>query len=301
MLDTFEELQFLGREVVYNYVVALDRLLRNTPRLRIVISGRTDIADDELTTGKLPLVGFDQPSAELFLNRYIASRNNADATARITPEIIAAAVRATGGSPLTLVLAGENLIRAAATGNLDSVTDVAKFITTLAEDTAQEQLYGRFLEHLHDNALRAVAYPGLVLRRIDADILFNVLAKPCRIVLRNTTEAQGLVDSLRREGALVIPEDDGPGVRHQFAVRRLMLPDIEKTMPQKMRAIERRAAAYYHERFERSGLALDRAEELYHLMRLGYSVATLEKRWSDGVHRYLLDAVDEVPAAYRFW
>ena len=300
-LDTVEELEFLGREIVYNYISALGQLLQRIPRLRIVIAGRSDIDDGDITTKKIQISGFDPESAEVFIKRYLEERVIHQSTGDLSPDIISAVVRAAGGSPLTLVLAAENLIRAVENSELASVDSVVAFMKELEESTAQEQLYGRFLDHIHDKALRAVAYPGLVLRRIDGDVLLNVLAKPCHIEITEESEAQRLVDSLQREGTLVEPENGGLGIRHRSDVRRLMLPDIEKTVPQKARSIERRAAGYYHGRFERTAATQDRAEEIYHRMRLGFSPRKLDTLWVDGVRPYLQDSINEVPTQIRFW
>ena len=89
-------------------------------------------------------------------------------------------VRLLGGNPLSLHLAADVLNR---TGE-----DPTRLIA-VAEGNIQGQLYSRLLEHIRDPLVRAVAHPGLVVRRLTPEIIREVLAEPCGIAPLDEAEA----------------------------------------------------------------------------------------------------------------
>ena len=86
----------------------------------------------------------------------------------------------------------------------------------------QALLYGRIFRHVHADDVRAVAYPGLVVRRITPDVIRDVLAEPCRLELTPERSEYAIFDDLRKEAALVEVDFDG-SLRHRVDVRRVML------------------------------------------------------------------------------
>lgn len=304
VLDTFEEIQFLGSDVVTSYLAALDAFYRRLPHLRLIISGRAPIDGGVIKTTPVPLTGFEPPAAKLFLGQYVATHPSATEhglAADISEEVLQAVARAAGGTPLTLSLAGENLIRAAMSRRTNEPMEIMKIVKSARADRVQQGLYGRILEHLHDPRLNVIAYPGLILRRIDEEVIREVLAPACRLKLSSPSEAGDLLVALRQEMSLVEPEDQGHGIRHRPDVRRLMLDEIESEARGKARRIERRAAAYYRRLSDQSGRPEERAEELYHLMRLERDIATLDERWMEEAGPLLASAVEEIPAQQRIW
>jgi hypothetical protein len=307
VLDTFEEVQFFGSDVVHGYLRVLDRLQSGLPRLRLVISGRAPVDQRVLRTTDIHLSGLDPDSGAAFLRQYLSkhSKGRVQDTSSLykAGERLALSIsRLAGGSPLALALAAENLIRAADDQAFDDDPEaVVRFIHQVRSDRLQENLYGRILDHLHSGDLRSIAYPGLVLRRIDPEVILKILAKPCALQIAQLSDAEALFGSLREELSLVEPEESGPGVRHRGDVRQLMLEEIEASDYARARAIDRRAAGYYRLLSDRTANPRDRAEELYHMMRLGYGPSSLDKRWIPGVERFLGAALDEVPAIQRIW
>jgi hypothetical protein len=304
VLDTFEEIQFLGSDVVASYLAALDIFYGRLSQLRLIISGRATIDREMIETASLPLTGFDAAAGKQFLRQYIAQHPSLEARRRgsvISEELIHSVSRVAGGTPLTLSLAGENLVRAAERGHVNEPAEILRIVKSTRADRVQQGLYGRILEHLHNSQLAVIAYPGLILRRIDGDVIREVLAPACRLRLHSSEEADNLLKALRQEMSLIEPEDIGPGIRHRADVRRLMLDEIESGARSKARRIERRAIAFYRRRSDENGRPEDRAEEIYHMMRLEYDLARLEARWMDGVGPLLASAVDEVPQRQRVW
>ena len=302
VLDTFEEVQYLGAGVVAAYLDAFGLLYGLLPNMRLVISGRSAVGDDLIQTNDIRLEGFNQQEAEYFLYSYV-SRSEAGVDERMSKLIRELALAATRGSlatPLALALAGDALVRSYSVRTSDSPDKLLRFVRRLKKDQLQEGLYGRILDHLHDPALQKIAHPGLVLRRIDADILMQVLAPARRLHIANIGQADALIDLLSREGALVEPDPRG-GVRHRSDVRKLMLSDLTASEKTRARAIERRAAKYYAGRFQTTGALDDLAEQIYHLMRLETEPLNLELMWRRGVEPYLANALDEVPSRQKIW
>lgn len=119
----------------------------------------------------------------------------------------------------------------------------------------QRFLYRRILERLPDVALRQLACPGLVLRRITPRVIAEVLAEPCGLETpMSVARAEALFDQLARQVWLV---EQGSGAReliHRADLRRLMLPAI---LAEKEATGVARAAAAWYERFSASDPAAE--------------------------------------------
>jgi hypothetical protein len=158
-------------------------------------------------------------------------------------------------------------------------------------DTAllQRQLYKRILSHVHDDKVRQLAHPGLVLRRITPDLILNVLAKPCDIEVASKAEADDLFQQLKREVALVTQERDG-SLRQRQDLRVLMLELLRADDPDKVRKIHEAAVAYYE---ARPPVPEERAEEIYHRLQLDQEPTIIDARWIEGLERFLSSAFEE--------
>ena len=179
------------------------------------------------------------------------------------------------------------------------VDDLTAYLQSLgvAEKLIQGQLYKRILSHIHgdDNRVKAIAHPGLVLRRVTPDLILKVLAQPCRIEVPDEETARELFDELAREVSLVKKEDGA--LVHRSDIRRMMLELLRQDEPFKALQIDSLAARYYS---DKPG-AMNRAEEIYHLLQLGKPTAEVDGRWMAGVEPYLRTAVEEVPFNVRYY
>lgn len=307
VLDTLEEVQYLGSHVVIGYLQALDILQRSLPQLRLVMSGRAPVDRSILKTVPIPLEGFDPESSADFFRKYLLARAEklaltSIASENITDEMTTLVSRAAGGSPLVLALAAENLLQCGPQWGLDDTSAIVKFVQQVDADRIQAGLYGRILDHIHDNDVKAIAYPGLVLRRLDPDVILRVLTKPCGLSVRDTAQAAELFRRVEKEMSLVDVDDTGRGVRHRTDLRRLMLKDIASSVEgAKLKMIERRAISYYKRLYDLTLAPRDRAEQLYHMMRLSYRTSVLNSLWVAGVEPFLVSAPEEVPPNLRVW
>ena len=279
--DTFEEVQYRGRNHVLQLYSLLQQAQKKYSALRVVLAGRAPVT--EIKTQELELGNLDSEAAHAFLLRYgINDRQLA--------EIIISKV---GANPLTLKLAAE-LVGKYGRQELFAESLAQKkyylFEKRLPEIQVQGILYRRILNHIHNPKVHKLAHPGLVLREITPDLIVKVLAVPCKLDFERPGEADFLFTEMSKEVSLVTRI--GPDtLRHRPDVRKVMLQLIRNDSPEIVNAIHKKAVSYYS---KREGIA-ERAEELYHRLCLNQSTQYMDRRWRDGIQQYLLGSMDELP------
>src|SRR5262249_40035495 len=140
-----------------------------------------------------------------------------------------------GGNPLTLKLASEVVKKeTVGPGGIADLTTRRYYFLSMQENLIQGQLYRRILAHIHNENVRKIAHPGLVLRRITPELIRDVLAVPCGVDLSEDTEAHRLYEELGREVSLVTIAHDG-ALEHRSDVRRVMLDMLWHDEPLKVR------------------------------------------------------------------
>ena len=315
IVDTIEEAQFLGPDVVWGLMDFVFRLEQSVPSLRVVLSGRT--LPEEYVERAFPGLGASERAAEgpdwlggiPLPERPINLGVLDDATAR---ELLRRALRDAGvpalhedeltdvigivtGNPMCLKLAAR-LLRDEGVDKLRA--DRTQFLARLKAEKIQGLLYGRILRNLHGDDVRQVAYPGLVVRRIDPEVIRTVLAGPCKLQLTPERNEQAIFDALGKEAALLEVDPDDGSLRHRTDVRRVMLQDLtDHVDADTVAAIDGNAIAFYD---GRPGV-IARAEEIYHRLRRGDPPAVLEPLWIPGVAPRLKSAIEELPARQQLW
>jgi hypothetical protein len=217
ILDTFEEVQWRSEEQVAAVWDLLEKLQPAMPRLRAIVAGRANVPGRE--TKEIQLTELDQEAAIGYLN----SRG-------VTDEKVAERIaRQVGRTPLTLQLAADLYARegVGVRDELDLSTHEYLFFK-MDQAQIQRLLYKRVLSYIHNKEVRKLAHPGLVLRRITPDLILQVLAEPCGLVVPSLDEAQRLFKELRREVSLVSSEGTD-GLRHRSDLRRLMVEPVQNT------------------------------------------------------------------------
>ncbi|HEX6719179.1 MAG TPA: ATP-binding protein, partial [Pyrinomonadaceae bacterium] len=288
VLDTYEEVQYRGLRSEIQLWNLLNSIQSSFPTLRLVIFGRAslDVVPTSSTqTQTHALSEFDRASGVTFLQKL------GIADSGVAGELY----DSVGGNPLSLKLAAEIYTRD------NTKTDLVKrdwlrsvFFFKASEVLIQGQLYQRILNHIHDQDVRKIAHPGLVLRRITAELIKEVLAEPCGIDVPNEERARELFEAFGREVALVTLTTDGVLV-HRRDLRQKMLEFIERDKPAAAEQINRLAVQYYSPR----ETLQDRAEEIYHRLKLGDDSETIASRWLSGIEPFLRDAMPELPAESR--
>lgn len=181
-----------------------------------------------------------------------------------------------GGNPLVLKILAQYL--ADEGPDAEAALLAGDGAAGLQDELAQQFLYTRILSRIRTQSedLVKLAFPGLALRRITADLIARVLAKPCKIDGIDDAKAEKLLGELSRQVWLIEPDND-PGVaRHRRDLRRLMLKAIPAPRAKAVHDIHRRAADYYAKRRARE--LDDRAQWLeanYHRLMAGEPIAEL--------------------------
>jgi len=280
VLDTFERAQRQGPAAVGRLWSVLEDAQSAVPSLRIVIAGRTGLAGYPVE--ELPLAGLERGE----MLGYLSARAG-QAGAEIPSSLLEAIASRMSGNPLSLRLAADLMLREART--LRAAAGRRRFLLTLTGDQIQGVLYRRVLDHIDDTDVRALAIPGLALRRITPEVITEVLAPACRRGPISPRRAADLFERLRRETSLVTVHGDV--LVHRADVRQDILPLLASEDPDGVTAIHRYAVHYYRQR----DTVTDRTEELYHRLALGQASRTLDGRWDDEAGARLDAALDELP------
>jgi hypothetical protein len=291
-LDTLEELARRDESFSQEIFGFLTKLSSSLTQARVIAAGRS-LPSAALFPGRRrpwPLTGLDPPDALQLLRSLTIGTHTSD---NLLQEI----VRLLHGNPLSLHLAADVLKR---TGE-----DPTQLIA-VAEGNVQGQLYSRLLEHIRDRRVRAVAHPGLVVRRLTPEIIREVLAEPCGIAPLDDSEAARIFWALGDEATLCEPSPDGDGALvHRQDVRTLMLPAIQEDSPGTTRAIHEAAVRYYEAEQDRPAAPgpglVPRREELYHRLMLEQEHPTLDQRWDPAVTSDLAMVTDEFPPRSRLY
>lgn len=218
----------------------------------------------------------------------------ARANAQVSDEVLGEVITAVGRAPLSLRLAARLL------ASEDNRTDPATWVAAVRDDPERIQaiLYDRVLNRLRDPNLRKLARPGLLLRRLNPQLVEKVLAEPCELDLSQVSPERLIALSAGEEQLFFrdVSDPDGQAVWHRPDVRALMLRDLDATIsPETFKAVNEAAVDYYAARDD----DISRAEELYHRLRLNQPQTVLAPRWTEAAGERLKRALNEFPEAAR--
>lgn len=292
VLDTFEEVQYRPPQELVGLSRMLGTLQSRFPSLRIVASGRAP-AEDLVLHGRppspMPLDPLDSAAA-----RELLTLQGVD-----DPKLADSIVRQLGGNPLTLKLAARAVAshpELAGKEGLEGITTRRLGVFPVSQELIQGQLYRRVLDHIRNDAVRKLAHPGMVLRRVTPEVIREVLSGPCGVQVRNEKRAQRLFRALQQEHSLVLLEDVNT-LQYRPEIRQPMLRLLEREKPAQVREIHHAAVDFWQ---LRDGVAA-RAEELYHRLALDQDAWQLEGRWNPEVGASLAASRDELPPRAAAW
>ena len=280
VLDTLEEVQYATPDLVDTLASMVASLATKVPAMRPVLVGRLELGAG-IEVQSIELKDLPPHAAEALL------------VSELPPEIaqhpglVHRVCEAVRGNPLSLRLAAEVLKREQTA--LELFDDELQ--QRVGDAILQGRLYERILGHIHDAGVRALAYPGLVLRRITSEVIRYVLAGPCKLDVPDDGVARALFNQLAKEVALVgSTANDVLELRAEL--RRVVREDLARDpkSADERRAVHEAAVAYYA---QRPGIA-DRAEEIYHRLALDQDPLEVDKRWLTGCEAYLQTAVTEL-------
>lgn len=226
IMDSFEAVDRQGG-VAVRRLMDVEAALRNygLSGLRTLVSGRAPpLPEPDLTDlfgpeeRRIKIEGIGKTSG----GRLLKEHDTAGVFRTVAQR--EAASEALGGHPLALIVLGQY----AATRKGDAKALVQEITSDegFKAEFAKVYLYERILQRIDDPELRAMAHPGLVLRKINADIVRLVLANPCFGGEISRDKAHELMARFAEEYWLT---EDGEGafpIRHRPSLRRLMLPGL---------------------------------------------------------------------------
>ncbi|MGW2014720.1 trypsin-like peptidase domain-containing protein [Streptomyces sp. NPDC001927] len=286
--DSFEEAQYRGSPVLGRMWAIWSALRAAYPRLRYLVAGRAPIDHPAkvLTPRTMELGELDQQAS---LDLLMSSGVDDEAVARDLVDRI-------GGHPLSLKLAARTTVLLGA--GSEPLGDLLRTLPSrrryfhhqVDQMLIQGTLYDRILNHIADEAVRALVQAGLALRVITPELVREVLAEPAGLEVGSDQEARALFGRL--VSRLDLMEPAGPqAVRHRADLRSIMLRLSDSARTDLMRAVDHLAVEFHA---AREGPAA-RAEEIYHRLRLGQNPRAVERRWEPGVAPYLTGADRDMP------
>lgn len=290
VVDTFEEVQRRGASDEQAALALLTELQRQIPGLRVIISGRAPAKKGMALP--LQIAGLERPASEALIDAYLKQYG----ISPLAPADRARILDIANDNPLSLRLA-LRLLRQHGAKALADIGTRQWLLFRMSDERVQAQLHARVLSHIDDKEIRALAYPGLAVRRITPEVITEVLAGPCNLVVRDAVHAQKLFEKLALEVGLVEPAPDG-SLLHRSDVRGVMLQSLlAEAGEAKIRKIDTAAVSYY----EDQDSAEARAEEIYHRLRLGQPAAQVDPRWREDAAILLANAIDELPPDGRVY
>lgn len=273
VMDSFEVAQHADRHQEIWGV--LEQILATMPRMRVIVTGRAPVGDLKLAgraAVPMRLGGLRREDADAWL----LEKNILDDALR------AKVLDTAGGVPLVLKLA----VRLVEAGGAAALSK-----EDLPKQLIEGFLYQRILDRVMDGALRPLARGVLVLRRMTAPMLEEVLPA----WLPEGSDAAATFERLRKEMALV----EGEAVlRVRPEVRAATLRLLEHEDAAFVREIDARAEAWYAKNAEDDAALV--AELVYHRLRLG-DVSGAASAWRAGCEIHLKYAEDELESAPRSW
>jgi tetratricopeptide (TPR) repeat protein len=292
VLDTFEEVEYRDKESLNDFWAMLETISDVFPGFRIIIAGRTSIRDlhyNKESVEECRLEHLDLPdSISLLINLGVHERTAGSVAGQI------------GGNPLSLRLAANLITTMKARHldlNMDDIMDAGPLQFELDEQLVQGQLYNRILDHIHEDDVRTLAHPGMVLRVTSPLLILHVLAPACALNVHNLDQATTLFEKLKKEHALVRMGPESTLI-YRPEVREAMIRLLKQDKPEQVHAIHQAAIEYY----EMLDDTTSRAEEMYHRLALGEDDPfTLNSRWIEDIESSVVENLSEYSNPMKAW
>lgn len=222
VLDTFEEVLLRGANAHRSVRTWLDSVQEEGQLfgLRPILSGRVLPNDHQQWLIEPIALGDLKPiPAYAMLHRLLR-----DANVDVEEGLCRRMLAEWGASPLFIRLLAQFL------SEEDSVQEAIDLLENQALKGVPHTLvrgftYRRILDRLRtdDADLRDLAYMGLILRRVNAELISKVLAKPCKLPELDSQRADDLFKILARQVWLVEETEHTGVVRHRGDLRQVML------------------------------------------------------------------------------
>lgn len=284
-VDSFERAENLGETAAINITAIADHLRNLGIDVMLIFAARAYRYPEMLDRNDRPSVQRVPRFRQAEAIDYLVGRAERRGI-RLSRMDADRANRSLNGWPLGLRMAISML------GTKTEDFDVEAWLASIQGGgrSVQATLYERLLERIENKDLRKLAKPGLLVRRITAEIIQTVLAEPCGLVGR--FDGNLLMRMAEDEGQLFQHDPTDPGALwHRQDLREIMLPVLRKDIaPAVARLIHDGAIDYYAT--QPGDVA--RAEELYHRLVRGDDRGEIAARWTDAAGQRLLGALGEL-------
>ena len=290
VLDTLEVLRGRGETHPESLFGWLDSLVAKGVRpMHVLAAGRGDALDtlrhidNRGSVGKnidrrpkrvkrLELSGLDENAALAFLVKL-------EAPPRLQRELLELAQ----GNPLKLRLAAEIAKRS----GLERVLTRKR-----GREISAAFLYRLLLSRIEDPDLRRLAHPGLIVRRINADVIRNVLAPTLGLGSISQERANDLLHQLATHHWLVERDASAPEyLKHRSDMRTLLLPLLYTSSPKQAARVDAAALRW----FAATPHPWAQVEAVYHQLQLTRSGRPIPSVSSQIASMFDADTLDELP------
>lgn len=294
VIDTFEEVRYRGTARLLPFWRLIEQLLEYSEVIRVIISGRVPLPrpEGEFLSENLSLTELSRAASVDLLGQ----------DTDLDPDTLDRLARQIGGNPLNLRLAAR-VVSGEQPGRygIEGLTSRRWGFFRVSEELIRGQLYRRVLDHIHDPRVRALAHPGMVLRRVTPGVIEQVLAPVCGIELDGPDSPEHLFHELSKEHTLVHRGDD-QALYYREDVRRPVLELLTNDQPDLTRRVHIAAFLHYSDKIENGKPdQVANCEAIYHGIMLGHDGDTLEKFWTKDVSAGLESAIDELPPEGKVW
>lgn len=282
VFDSFEEMQYRATrselDRFFRFVKEVSEML---PRMRTVFAGRSEIRDslEDIHFETLELKEFDKDSAIALLLKH-----NID-----DKEICHDIYSKFGGNPLLLRLAADLVIK--------DKNALSKYRNI--HYTRHEFLVNRILHHIHNEDVRKIAVPGMLVRRINADVILNILAEPCNVIDIDKPKSHIFFEELKKEVSLISKSMSSEEFCFRQDLRIVCEKMIWNKYPREAALIYQKAIDYY-EKYRMKGLEYE-AEYYYHRLKRGYIPEEFDNSDYLRLREYLEPSVIEFPQKVQLY
>jgi hypothetical protein len=283
VLDSFEEVQYrVSVPVLQKFFNLISEISKELlPRLRTVFAGRSTIKIPSVNFTPLTIETFDEESCKAYLHGK-----------GIEPNAAKLIFKLFGGNLLTIKLAAELVLRRGSKGSaiLEKI-DTGTIFTKRDQNQIQEELVKRNLDHIHDEEVRKIAIPGILVRSLSPEVISKVLAGPCGLGTIKPSRAKELFAQLKKETFLISEMKGVTAFRQDLRVA--LCPIISGEKKYRAKDIHANAISYY------KGKKEDRykAELLYHSLMLEGNPDLIDKFYEPSMHPFLENSFREFPPA----
>ena len=288
VFDLFEEMQFRASSTeLFTFFRFIQEISEILPRVRPVFVGRAELNAEEenFQFDTLEIGDFDEKSAKVLLNK----------KGTLNQESIKFIYDNFGGNPLMLTLASTLIEKEGGVENLKADKIQAK---------KWDYIIRRILGHIHNDRVRKIAVPGMLVRYIDDEVIKEVLAEPTGIGYISDLESKEIYLELSKEVSLISKIKDIKSFSFRQDLRMMCETMIIEQFPEESDKIRQRAIKYYS-KYKNINEAVKRdiyeAEYYFHQLKLDQIPQDLNAESYKRLRPYLEHSIIELPAkAQRF-